>query len=120
MRLLSSIQHRTCADGSYMKEYQLSDPLTEEFFQYLKSFGTVEQVSKLDDGYYTFSKPDWFSIKGLVGDTTVEVRFTPATMDITSDFLRMLFAKFTAEPDIAYLKQCEASRNEQIKSLKIR
>ncbi|HJJ36041.1 MAG TPA: hypothetical protein O0X27_02565 [Methanocorpusculum sp.] len=117
MKLLSSLQHKACADGSYMKEYQISEPLTEEFFRYLQQFGTVEQVSKLDDGYYTFSRKNWFSIKGLVGDNRVEVRFNPATMDVTTDFLRMLFAKFGPDPDIAYLRKCMAIRDAEIERI---
>lgn len=28
MRILRSIQHKYCADGSFMMEYQLSEPVT--------------------------------------------------------------------------------------------
>lgn len=98
-----------------MKEYELSEPLTEEFFIYLKNFGTVEPVSKLDTGFYQFTKPNWFSIKGLIGDTSIEVRFKSDTMDITADFLRILILKFSDKPDITYLHQCEQVREDKIK-----
>jgi len=117
MKLLSSLQHKACADGSYMKEYQISEPLSEAFFCYLKNFGTVKKVSKLDDGYYTFSRAGWFSIKGLVGDDRVEVRFTPATMDMATGFLRMLFARFGPDADIAYLKEYLNARDAGIKAM---
>lgn len=119
MRLVSSIQHKSCADGSYMKEYQLSEPLTAGFFEYLKHFGHVESVPGLGDGYYNFEKPDWFSIKGFVGDNTVEVRFKREVMDTTSDFLRILFTAYREDgtADIAWLKEKERTRNAQIKKI---
>jgi len=117
LKLLSSLQHKACADGTYMKEYQVSEPLSEEFFRYLKHFGTVEKVAKLDDGYYTFSRPNWFTIKGLIGDDRIEIRFNPATMDTTAGFLRMLFARFGPDADIAHLKQCMAACDAEITAL---
>lgn len=118
MRLLASIQHKSCADGSYMKEYTLDEPLTAEFFDYLKHFGRVEELANLGGGYFHFNKPDWFSIKGFVGDETVEVRFRKETMDITTDFLRMLFTNYKpGSSDIEELHKREKIREKQIQKL---
>ncbi|MDO5846537.1 MAG: hypothetical protein Q4Q04_06410 [Methanocorpusculum sp.] len=115
MRLVTSIQHKACADGSYMKEYVIDEPLTAEFFQYLKNFGRVEEMAGLGDGFFKFDKPDFFSIKGLAGDDTVEVRFKRETMDITVDFLLMLFSMYKrGDTDIAYLKTKEAFREKRV------
>ena len=120
MHLLCSIQHKACADGSYMKEYTLDEPLTAGFFAYLKYFGRVEMLAALGDGYYSFSKPGWFSIKGFAGDTSVEVRFCRETMDITTDFLRMLFLTYhegVEKAEIDALKAKEKIRDEQIRKI---
>ena len=119
VRLGSSIQHKSCADGSYMKEYELSKPLTKGFFEYLKFFGQVSGVVGLGDGYYNFEKKDWFSIKGFVGDTTVEVRFKRETMDVTAGFLRMLFSgyKENGSSDIAGLRESERAKEAQIRRI---
>jgi hypothetical protein len=95
-----------------MKEYQLSEPLTKGFFEYLKHFGRVESVPGLGDGYYNFEKTNWFSIKGFVGDDTVEVRFKREVMDTTSDFLRILFTAYREDgtADIAGLKKRTGTR----------
>lgn len=108
MRILRSVQHKYCADGSYMKEYVLDEPMTKEFFEYLKYFGRVEQMENLGSGFYKFDKPDFFSIKGFAGDDSVEVRFKAEVMDMTSSFLIMLFSQFKGESsDIAALKKRE-------------
>lgn len=118
MRVVRSIQHKSCADGSYMKEYELDSPLTKEFFEFLKYFGSVDAVQGLGDGYYNFNKPDWFSIKGFVGDTTVEVRYKRECMDITSDFVLLLFMKFKGEDtDLKFLKEKEKYREQRVRNL---
>jgi len=100
-----------------MKEYQLDSPLTDEFFQYLKNFGRVESLAQLGGGYYNFEKIHFFSIKGFVGDTTVEVRFTREVMDITVGFLRLLFTSFHPDVNVASLKTREASYEAQVKKM---
>lgn len=117
MRLQGSIQHKACADGSYMKEYQIDEPLSKEFFDYLKHFGRVTSLEEMGDGYYSFEKPNWFSIKGFAGDQTVEVRFKRETMEITTDFLYLLFSFFKDGADIAYLKEKEMFREKRIAEL---
>ena len=116
MRILRSVQHKYCADGSFMKEYQLSEPVTEEFFRYLRHFGKVETMPNLGGGFYAFEKPDWFSIKGFAGDTTVEVRFKTQSMELSGDFLFFLFSSYHGkETDLTVLKRREASLAERVR-----
>lgn len=103
-----------------MKEYELDSPLTLEFFEYLKSFGRVTSLANLGGGYYTFEKANWFSIKGFVGDKTVEVRFKKETMEITIDFLYSLFSSFKDGVNITQLKEKEARRQAKIDALLLR
>ncbi len=99
-----------------MKEYQLSEPVTAEFFRYLGNFGSVEAMPNLGEGFYSFTKPDWFSIKGFAGDTTVEVRFKAQSMDLTSDFLFFLFSSYhEGEVDLTVLKRREKSLAERVR-----
>lgn len=101
-----------------MKEYLLDEPLSAGFFEYLRYFGKVETLSALGDGYYNFTKKNWFSIKGFAGDTSVEVRFTRETMDLTTGFLRMLFSRYNpAKLDIDELKAKEKAIDVQIEKL---
>lgn len=117
MRILRSVRHKSCADGSLMKEFLLSAPLTEGFFSYLAHFGEVEALPNQGEGFYKFEKPDWFSIRGLAGDTTVEVRFRREVMHLTVDFLYLLFTSYREEGaiEIALLKQREQAVAKRVK-----
>ncbi len=100
-----------------MKEYLLDAPVTEGFFRYLRNFGKVVAMPNLGEGFYTFEKPDWFSIKGFVGDTTVEVRFKTQSMDLTGEFLYFLFSSYREGEtiDLTVLKRREASLSERVR-----
>ena len=116
MRILRSVRHKVCADGSFMKEFLLDAPVTREFFTYLENFGKIETLPNVGEGFYKFEKQDWFSIRGFAGDTTVEVRFRKEVMDLTSDFLYSLFATFREGPiDLSVLKQREQAVAERVR-----
>lgn len=115
MRILRSVRHKVCADGSLMKEFLLDAPVTKEFFDYLSEFGTVASLPQVGEGFYRFEKPDWFSIKGFAGDTTVEVRFKKEVMDLTSDFLYLLFSSYKEGwTDPAALRARESAIAERV------
>ena len=115
MRILRSVRHKVCADGSFMKELLIDAPVTREFFSYLKNFGQVEALPNIGDGFYKFEKIDWFSIKGFAGDTTVEVRFKKEVIDLTVDFVYFLFSSYQeGMTDLSLLKQRENAVGEQV------
>jgi len=116
MRILRSVRHKVCADGSFMKEFLLDAPVTEGFFAYLKNFGSVESLPNVGDGFHNFEKQDWFSIKGFAGDTTVEVRFKKEVMDLTVDFVFSLFSSYReGKIDLSVLKQREEAIDERVR-----
>ena len=116
MRILRSVRHKSCADGSFMKEFLLSEPVPAGFFAYLENFGEVEALPNLGEGFYRFEKPDWFSIKGLAGDTTVEVRFKKEVMHLTVDFLYLLFTSYReGSVDLSVLKQREQAVGKRVR-----
>ncbi len=116
MRILRSVRHKSCADGTFMKEFILNAPVTEGFFSYLGNFGEVEALPNLGDGFYKFEKVDWFSIKGFAGDTTVEVRFKKEVMDLTVDFLYLLFSSYReGTVDLSVLKQREQAVGKRVR-----
>ena len=116
MRILRSVRHKSCADGSLMKEFLLDAPVTAGFFAYLENFGEVEALRNVGAGFYKFQKTDWFSIKGMSGDTTVEVRFKKEAMDLTVDFVYLLFSSYReGAADLSLLKQREQAIERRIK-----
>ncbi len=115
MRILRSIRHKSCADGSFMKEFLLDAPVPEGFLTYLENFGRVETLPKIGEGFYKFDKPDWFSIKGFVGDTSVEVRFKKEVMKQTVSFLYLLFTSYREGPmDLSQLRQREEAIEKRV------
>jgi hypothetical protein len=115
MRILRSVRHKVCADGSFMKEFLLDSPVTEEFFAYLGTFGQVETLPHVGNGFYKFEKPDWFSIKGFAGDTTVEIRFKKEVMPLTVDFVYLLFASYQEGAiDLSVLKKREQAIDKRV------
>jgi len=118
MRIQRSIQHKYCADGSFMKEFLLDAPLTRDFFTYLGNFGQIGQLQNLGGGFCKFEKTNWFSIKGFVGDTTVEVRFKKESMELTVDFLYLLFSSYhEGTMDLSVLKNKEKLREARVNRL---
>jgi hypothetical protein len=99
-----------------MKEFLLDAPLTKEFFAYLGNFGQVESLPSVGEGFYKVEKPDWFSIRGFAGDTTVEVRFKKEVMDLTADFVYSVFTSYReGTVDISVLKQREQAIGERVR-----
>jgi hypothetical protein len=99
-----------------MKEFLLDAPVSTDFFAYLGNLGQVETLPNVGEGFYKFEKPDWFSIKGFAGDTTVEVRFKKEVMDLTVDFVYFLFASYCEGTiDLSLLKQREQAVGERVR-----
>lgn len=90
MRIVKSVQTKICVDGSLMKEFVLDGPLTESFFTFLENFGTVTRREHLRKPYFSFEKPDFISVKGFVGDMSVEVRYAKNFQDLTTDYFHLL------------------------------
>lgn len=99
-----------------MKEFLISEPVPEGFFLFLSHFGTVESLPEIAEGFYTFEKPDWFTIKGFAGDTTLEVRFKKEVMNLTFDFLFLLFTTYRdGDYDLVKLKSREEHVEKKVR-----
>ncbi|MCE5338592.1 MAG: hypothetical protein LLF90_07910 [Methanomicrobiaceae archaeon] len=99
-----------------MKEYLLDAPVPAGFFSYLGNFGEVEALPNIGEGFYKFEKPDWFSIKGFIDDTTVEVRFRKEVIDLTVDFLYLLFSSYReGAMDLPMLRQREQAVGKRVR-----
>jgi len=115
VRILRSIQTKTCVDGSLMKEYVLDEPLTEGFLEFLRNFGTVRSLEQLKKPYFSFEKERFISIKGFTGDNTVEVRYKKEFQDLVADYFHLLLYYYRqGEPGIAQLKGIEESLQEKM------
>ena len=116
MRIVKSVQTKVCVDGSLMKEFILDEPLSESFLAFLGNFGTVTRREHLRKPYFSFEKPDFISVKGFVGDTSVEVRYAKNFQDLTADYFHLLlFYAREGERGVAGLRGIEESIAEKMK-----
>jgi hypothetical protein len=116
MRIVRSVQTKVCIDGSLMKEYVLDEPLSEGFLTFLTNFGTVRSLEQLKKPYFSFEKEHFISIKGFVGDSSVEVRYQKDFLDLTADYFHLLLHYYReGMPGIAKMKGIEDSIKNTMK-----
>jgi len=77
-----------------MKEFVLDDPLSADFLRFLETFGTVKHYPHLKRQYVSFEQEHFISIKGFVGDTSVEVRYRKENADLIADYFHLLLYYF--------------------------
>ena len=115
VRVLRSVQTKVCVDGSLMKEYLLDEPLTQPFLEFLERFGTVRYREQLKKPYFSFEMEQFISLKGFVGDASVEVRYKKEFQDLVMDFFHLLlFYERGGEAGIKKLKGIEESIREKM------
>jgi hypothetical protein len=98
-----------------MKEYILDTPLDEDFIRYLGNFGEVTVLTHLKAPFLSFEKPHFISIKGVIGDTVVEVRYAAGVHDLTAEYFHLLLTYYRdGRPDIGKLKRIEKTIRDKI------
>ena len=116
MRIVKSVQSKVCTDGSLMKEYLLDEPLMPGFFTFLRSFGTVREYPNMKRPYFSFEQEHIISIKGFVGDSSVEVRYRKEFSDLTADYFHLLLFYYReGEAGKRKMKEIEKSIREKMK-----
>ena len=116
MRIVKSIQSKVCVDGSLMKEYILDGPVTDGFLEFLGQFGTIRRLEQLRKPYFSFEKEHFLSVKGFVGDATVEVRYAKEAKDIVADYFHLLlFYEREGKGGIARLQGIGDAMQERIR-----
>jgi hypothetical protein len=105
MRIVHSKQSRVCVDGSLLKEFVLDEPLTEDFIEFLRNFGSVRLFSHMKMPYFSFESEDFLSIKGFAG--------------LTGDYFHLLLFYYReGKPGIEKLKAIEMSIRKKIETRK--
>ena len=116
MRILRSVQTKVCVDGSLMKEYLLDEPLSAGFLKFLEQFGTVRYLDQLKKPYFSFEKDRVISIKGFVGDPSVEVRYAKEVQDLVADYFHLLLHYYDkGERGVSTLKKYNSTLQEKMR-----
>ncbi len=117
MRIGKTAQTKVCVDGSLMKEYILDEPLTAGFLAFLRAFGTIREYTQMKRPYFSFEQEHFISIKGFVGDPSVEVRYRKEFSDLTADYFHLLLFYYReGEPGTRKMKEIETSIREKMRT----
>ena len=92
-----------------MKEFVLSEPISEDFADYLRNFGEVKIMTLQGKPFLSFEKPHFISVKGILGEATVEVRYAAGVHDLTSDLFHLLLFHYSHGREVAKVKEIEGA-----------
>jgi len=99
-----------------MKEYVLDGPVTGQFLDYLARFGRVRHLEHVRKPFFSFEKEHFISVKGFIGDTTVEVRYAQESRDIVADYFHLLlFYELEGQAGIARMEGIGETMMEKIR-----
>lgn len=115
VRVERSLQRKLCVDGSLMKEFVLSEPLSGDFAEYLGNFGEVKVMALHGKPFLSFEKPYFISVKGVIGEDTVEVRYAAGVHDLTADFFHLLLFHYSNGKEVGKVKEIEAAILERVR-----
>lgn len=108
MRILKTSGFKRCIDGTILKECLLDSPVTREMVEYFAHFGSTKVVENMKQPFFSFVMEGFFSVKGLIGDTGLYVRFIKERMDISAPFLSEMILRYDGQqPDIDAVKELE-------------
>jgi len=115
VRVERSLQRKVCVDGTLMKEFVLSGPLTPDLADYLRNFGKVEILSLNGKEFLSFEKPGFISVKGVLGEDTVEVRYAAGAHDLTSDLFHLFLYHYTHGKETGKMREILAAMEGKIR-----
>jgi hypothetical protein len=115
VRVERSLQRKLCVDGSLMKEFVLSGPLSEDLAEYLRNFGEVEIMTLMGKQFLSFERPLFISVKGVLGEETVEVRYAAGVHDLTADLFHLLLYHYSNGKEVGKVKEILAAMEERIR-----
>jgi hypothetical protein len=115
LRVERSLQKKLCVDGSLMKEFVLSGPVTIDLADYLRNFGDIEILSLHGKQMLSFEIPRFISVQGVIGEATVEVRYAAGVHDLTSDLFHLFLYHFTNGKEIGKMREILATMEGKIK-----
>ena len=115
MRIIREVKQKVCADGAFMREVVLDNPATDSFVNYLQNLGPVMALGEIGPGFFKYEFRDGFSIKGWIGDNTIEIRFRREVMDLCEDFIPSLFSYYQdGSPDLKSIRIMEAQLRNRV------
>ena len=94
MQILKTNKFKRCVDGTVLKEYLVDAEVTRETLSYFEDYGKVKILENLKQPFFSFLKDEYFSIKGMVGDQTLYVRYHEEHVDESYELFRTMLANW--------------------------
>ncbi|HVN66647.1 MAG TPA: hypothetical protein VMT31_08550 [Methanomicrobiales archaeon] len=115
MRVERSLQRKICVDGSLMKEFVLSEPVTPDLAEYLRNFGEVEILTLHGKQLLSFEKTGFITVKGVIGEESVEVRYAPGVYDLAPDVFHLFLYHYSNGKDVGKMREILAVMEGKIR-----
>jgi hypothetical protein len=115
VRVERSLQKKVCVDGSLMKEFVLSGPVTSDLADYLRNFGTVEILTLNGKQFLSFENPRFISVKGVLGEETMEVRYPAGVHDLAPDLFHLFLYHYSNGKEIGKMREILAAMEGKIR-----
>lgn len=115
MRVERSLQRKICVDGSLMKEFVLSERVTTDLAEYLRNFGEVEILPLHGKLLFSFEKPRFISVKGVLGEDTVEVRYAAGVHDLAADLFHLFLYHYSNGKETGKMKEILTAMDGKIR-----
>jgi hypothetical protein len=115
VRVERSLQRKLCVDGSLMKEYVLSGPVTRDLADYLGNFGEMEILTLGGREFLSFENPRFISVKGVLGEETVEVRYAAGVHDLAADLFHLFLYHYSNGKETAKMREILAAMDGKIR-----
>ena len=115
MRVERSLQRKLCVDGSLMKDFVLSGPVTPDLADYLRNFGDVEILDLHGKSLLSFVIPRVISVQGVLGEDTVEVRYAAGVYDLAPDLFHLLLFHYSNGKETGKMREILAAMEGKIR-----
>jgi hypothetical protein len=86
-----------------------------DFAEYLRNFGRVEILSLHGKAFLSFEKPRFISVKGVIGEDTVEVRYAAGVHDLTADLFHLLLYHYSNGKEVGKMREILAVMEGKIR-----
>ncbi len=97
MQILKTNMFKRCVDGTVLKEYLVDTEVTRELVSYFGEFGTVKILGNLKQPFFSFSKKDYFNVKGMVGDQVLYVRYREEHREESFELFTTILEQWTPD-----------------------
>ena len=76
MEVVKVVTVEDCFDGSFIKEFHLSETITEKFIKELGKDHSLEYFPDFPRAFFRIEKKNMYQIKGVVDSDTMRVNFS--------------------------------------------